>query len=191
MSDQHVDKSLFSLAQIQHLMRVEFNRAQRYGYPISCVMLAVDRLGHLRDMYGYDAKEEIIDVVVGLLKGATRGSDFLGRMADDRLLAVVPHTDHAGLESMCERLASAARQLDFASDSRKIQITMSVGGAYDGGAERSLFFDALLEAADEALQDAVAAGGDRIVLTGPDDGPGDGAGSADAGASGVADRRRG
>ena len=35
---------LFSLSQIQHLMRVEFNRAQRYEYPITCMLIAVDRL---------------------------------------------------------------------------------------------------------------------------------------------------
>ena len=79
------ERSLFSLTQIQHLMRVEFNRAQRYDYPIVCLMISVDRLGHLRDLYGYEAKEEIIDEVVALLKAQTRSSDFLGRMADDRL----------------------------------------------------------------------------------------------------------
>jgi len=172
MSDHHVDKSLFSLAQIQHLMRVEFNRAQRYGYPISCLMIAVDRLGHLRDMYGYEAKEEIVEAIVGLLKSATRSSDFLGRMADDRLLAVVPHSTAEGLGAMCDRLSSAARELDFNSDGRKIQITIAIGGSHDAGgapAERTLFFDALLQGADEALQDAVAAGGDRTVFVNPDE----------------------
>ena len=71
MTDSSADKSLFSLAQIQHLMRVEFNRAQRYGYPISCIMVAVDRLGHLRDLYGYEAKEEIVDSVISLLANST------------------------------------------------------------------------------------------------------------------------
>ena len=107
MTDSSADKSLFSLAQIQHLMRVEFNRAQRYGYPISCIMVAVDRLGHLRDLYGYEAKEEIVDSVINLLKGATRSSDFLGRLADDRLLAVIPHTGGEGVSAMCERLLAA------------------------------------------------------------------------------------
>ena len=88
-SRESTEHGLFSLAQIQHLMRVEFNRAQRYDYPIVCMMIAIDRLGHLRDIYGYESKEEIVDAVVGLLKSSTRGSDFLGRMADDRLLAVV------------------------------------------------------------------------------------------------------
>ena len=132
MTESSSEKSLFSLAQIQHLMRVEFNRAQRYDYPIGCLIIAVDRLGHLRDMYGYEAKEEIIDSIVGLLKGATRSSDFLGRLADDRLLAVVPHTGKVGLESMCDRLLSSTQGITFANQDRTIPISISIGGSYDG-----------------------------------------------------------
>ena len=135
MTDRSADKSLFSLAQIQHLMRVEFSRAQRYGYPISCLMIAVDRLGHLRDMYGYEAKEEIIDALVDLLKHATRNSDFLGRMADDRLLAVVPHTGPTGIRCLATRLVEQVHQLEFDSDGRRIPITVAIGGSHDGSDE--------------------------------------------------------
>ncbi|HRV82168.1 MAG TPA: diguanylate cyclase, partial [Planctomycetota bacterium] len=107
------DGSLFSLAQIQHLMRVEFNRAQRYGYPIGCMMVGVDRLGYLRDLYGYQVKEVILDRVIDLLKSETRSSDFLGRLPDDRLLAVIPHTGGSGLKVLAERLLTGARRLDF------------------------------------------------------------------------------
>lgn len=174
MTDRSADKSLFSLAQIQHLMRVEFSRAQRYGYPISCLMIAVDRLGHLRDMYGYEAKEEIIDALVGLLKHATRNSDFLGRMADDRLLAVVPHTGPTGIRCLATRLVEQVHQLEFDSDGRRIPITVAIGGSHDGSDEggeaadeRTMFFDALLQASEEALDEAVAAGGDRVVFLTP------------------------
>lgn len=176
MTDSSADKSLFSLAQIQHLMRVEFNRAQRYGYPISCIMVAIDRLGHLRDLYGYEAKEEIVDSVIGLMKGATRSSDFLGRMADDRLLAVIPHTGGQGLSSMCDRLLANTRKLEFQSDGRTIPITLAIGGSYDGSddggvtsAQRTMFFDALLQASEEGLEDAVAAGGDRAMFVTPEE----------------------
>lgn len=178
MTDSSADKSLFSLAQIQHLMRVEFNRAQRYGYPISCLMIAVDRLGHLRDMYGYEAKEEILEAIVGLLKGATRSSDFLGRMADDRLLAVVPHTGRPGLESMCDRILAETRKLGFENQGRTIEISISIGASYDGlepservdgegVPERTMFFDALLQSAEEGLMDAIEDGGGKVSYFSP------------------------
>lgn len=168
MTDHYssTDRSLFSLAQIQHLMRVEFNRAQRYNYPIVCMLIAIDRLGHLRDLYGYDAKEEILEAVVGLLKSQTRSSDFLGRMADDRLLAVVPHTTPEGADALAERLLEGARRMDFDSDGRTIQVSLSIGASHNA-AGATLFFDAMLLAAEEALSAAVTAGGDRVEAFDP------------------------
>ncbi len=168
MSERPSEKSLFSLAQIQHLMRVEFNRAQRYGYPIACLMLGIDRLGPLRDMHGYEAKEEIVAAVAELLRTATRGSDFLGRLADDRLLAVVPHTGAKGIRVMAERLRTGAHGLRFEGGGRTISVTVSLGGScQEPGEGGTPFFDALLGSAEDALFEAQAAGGDKIVLLAP------------------------
>lgn len=167
MSDLPQDKSLFSLAQIQHLMRVEFNRAQRYGYPIACLMISIDRLGHLRDVHGYEAKEEILGAVVDLLRGATRGSDFLGRLADDRLLAVVPHTNAEGLQVMAGRLLRGAEELRFEGDGKMISIGLSLGGSLQEPGAGSPFFDALLQSAEEALEEATSEGGRQLVMLAP------------------------
>jgi diguanylate cyclase (GGDEF)-like protein len=165
MSDPQQDKSLFSLVQIQHLMRVEFNRAQRYSYPVACLLVSVDRLGHLRDLYGYESKEEIFEAVVEMLKIKTRCSDFLGRMADDRLLAVVPHTDGEGATVLANRLLDGARNMTFTADGRTIQVTVSVGVSHNGGGT-ALFFDAMFLAAEEALA-AASSVGDCMQLLDP------------------------
>lgn len=157
---------LFSLAQILHLMRVEFARAQRYGYPLACLLVAVDGLGRVRDQYGYDTKQAILDEVARELQAQTRTCDFLGRLMDDRLLAVVPHTGKEGARALAERLLSAVRQLKFQGGSERLPISVSIGAAHtreDG----MLFFDALLAAGEEALAEAVGAGGDRFVVRDP------------------------
>jgi two-component system cell cycle response regulator len=161
------DRQLFSLAQIQHLMRVEFNRAQRYDYPVTSMMISVDRLGHLRDLYGYEAKEEILDAVVTLLKSETRTSDFIGRMADDRLLAVIPHTHADGTAVLADRLLAGARAIEFTSEGRTIQITLAIGASHNTSGD-TLFFDAMLQAAGEALELATTSGGDRYACLAPE-----------------------
>ncbi len=165
------DPGLFSLSQIMHLMRVEFSRAQRYAYPLGCLLLAVDRLGHLRDLYGYDSKEAILDEVSRLLQQETRTCDFLGRLMDDRLLAVIPHTKPEGARILGERLMTSVRGLHFESDGADIQVTVSVGASClsDGS---TMFFDTLLAAAEGALAEASEAGGDRFALRDPGAGPG-------------------
>jgi diguanylate cyclase (GGDEF)-like protein len=165
-SFQEGEPNLFSLSQIMHLMRVEFSRAQRYRYPIACLIVSVDRLGQLRDVYGYDAKEAILSEVVELLRTTTRSCDFLGRLSDDRFLAVVPHTPADGARVLGERLLSAARQLEFQAEGRELSVNCSIGASHnETGA--TLFFDAMLSAAEGALAEAQAAGGDRYVARDP------------------------
>ncbi len=160
------DPGLFSLSQIMHLMRVEFSRAQRYSYPLACMLVAVDRLGHLRDLYGYDSKEAILQEVSRLLHAETRTCDFLGRLMDDRLLAVIPHTDSEGIRILAERMLSGVRQLQFESEGREIKVTVSIGASCltDGS---TMFFDTLLGAAEGALSAAAEAGGDRFLERDP------------------------
>ena len=149
---------VFSLTQIRHLMRVEFGRAQRYDYPLSCVVVACDRLDHLRDLYGYSLKESVVEDVVELLRGSTRNCDYLGRLLDDRLMAILPHTDHMGAKTACARLLKAARRLSFEGGGNPIRITLSVGLAtYADG--NTMFFDSLVGSAESAHARAAKAGG--------------------------------
>ncbi|MBL8858280.1 MAG: diguanylate cyclase [Planctomycetes bacterium] len=155
-------RELYSVAQIQHVMRVEFGRAQRYRYPLVCAMVSIDTLGAVRDAHGYDAKEAVFHAVVKLLENATRGSDFIGRTADDRLLAVLPHTDGKGLRLMSERLLKEARALKLEGELRRTQVTLSIG-AVSNEHEGLVYHDAMYSATENALSDAIAAGGGRLV----------------------------
>ncbi len=158
--------SVFSLTQIRHLMRVEFGRAQRYGYPLSCMVVACDRLEQLRDIYGYALRESVLEDVVELLRGATRNCDYLGRMLDDRLMAILPHTDQAGGRSAGERLLKAARGLHFEAGGNEIRVTLSIGMAtYED--ENTMFFDSLVQAAERAYAKAMREGGDRLLVGNP------------------------
>ncbi|MEW6072241.1 MAG: GGDEF domain-containing protein [Planctomycetota bacterium] len=161
---------VFSLTQIRHLMRVEFGRAQRYRYPVSCIVVACDRLDHLRDLYGYEFKEAVVEDIVHLVQNSTRTCDYLGRLVDDRLLAILPHTARDGAEVTARRVLAGARGLTFTAEGHNLKVTLSVGISHFEN-DNTLFFDSLVEAAEEALLDAMNAGGDRCVHRDP--GPGE------------------
>ena len=158
---------VFSLTQIRHLMRVEFGRAQRYEYPLACLLVGCDRLEALRDLHGYEARAAVLDEVTGLLRRATRSCDYLGKILDDRWLAILPHTSVDGARAAAERLLAGARGLALELGSRgPRRITLSIGIAcYER--ENTLFFDSLIEAAEAALSGAMAAGGDRFLVRDP------------------------
>lgn len=154
----------YSLAQIRHLLRVEFGRAQRYDYPITVLMLALDQLGALRDAAGYEAKEEALERIVEVLHQQTRGSDLVGRLPDDRLMIVVPHTppDHA--EVLVDRLLASVRELD-APGLGHLSLSAGISSCEAGG---TLFHDELQRCAETALADSIAGGGDRWTSRPPE-----------------------
>ncbi len=157
---------VFSLTQIRHLMRVEFSRAQRYGYPVSCIALACDRLDNLRDLYGYEFRELVLDAVVALLREETRTCDYLGRLMDHRLLAILPHTTRTGAEATAQRILQAALELSFRPEGNRLQISLSIGISHYED-ENTMFFDSLVAAAESGLVEASGSGGDRFVYEDP------------------------
>lgn len=169
MSDFSSDPGagVFSLSQIRHLMRVEFGRAQRYGYPLSCLVIGIDRLDSLRDLHGYEFRESLLAAVIDLLQEETRTCDYLGRLMDDRLMAILPHTTAEGAQVTARRILAAARELSLpAAPGSSVRPTLSIGISHYEE-DNTLFFDSLVEAAEAALVDAAKAGGDRFVYRVP------------------------
>jgi len=155
-------RALLSSAQIHHVLRVEFGRARRHGYPVACLVIAIDRLELLRDRLGYEAKERVVDAVVSLLRRATRSSDSIGRTPDDRLIVVVPHTQGDGAIILCQRILDLARAIRIDRISEPFDVSLSIGAASTRTGV-SIFHDALLAAAEAALAEAIAAGGNRFA----------------------------
>lgn len=146
---------LFSQTQIRHLMRTEFERAKRYAYSLTCMLVEIDGLGAYRDRAGFDAKEALLDDLILLLRKETRTCDYLGRMLDDRFLIVLPHTEPDGAEVLGVRLQGLVAELHAEGFEPKLSIGTShfVDGV-------PVFFDVLLETATAALE---SAGGGQYV----------------------------
>ena len=153
MSDSHDAPGLFSLTQIRHLMRTEFGRAMRYEYPVACLMVELDSLAAFRDRFGYDAKEALFEDLVAQLLSQTRSCDYLGRMMDDRLLLILPHTDAAGVASLAERLQEAVPAMPPQPGAADFALRLNCGSSLFADGQPT-FFDALLDQAEACLDQA-------------------------------------
>ncbi|MBL8858558.1 MAG: diguanylate cyclase [Planctomycetes bacterium] len=162
MSD--AGQGLFSGAEVESLMRVEFERARRHKFPLVCMRVAIDRLDQLHDLYGVESKDEILRTVTALMRDSMRDSDHLGITQDDRFLAVFPHTTPETGQMLAKRLIVSARKLRFDRDGRSLRISLSIGVAHNRD-ESASSFETLLAVADDGLAVADAGGGDRFVET--------------------------
>jgi diguanylate cyclase (GGDEF)-like protein len=153
---------LFSPEEIRELMRIEFERAQRYRYPVVLLLISVDRLAQLSDLYGAEVKAEVLEALVFRLRASSRSSDFLASTWDDQVLVVVPHTEAGGVDALARRVLKEARNLQLECDGRQMRVTVSVGGAHNHRHE-DVAFETMLEVARAGNEVSQRAGGDRYV----------------------------
>ncbi|MCK5944918.1 MAG: GGDEF domain-containing protein [Planctomycetes bacterium] len=163
--DGFLSSSLFSQAQILHLMKNEFARARRHGIPMGVVLMQVDRLAQLTDLHGTQLRAAVRQAVARLVRDKTRGSDLLGTTNDDRYLLVLPHTDLGQARIVAQRLHQVFGEADVTVDDRSLPLSISLGltACDDQG---TLFFDSLLSQAETALEYAQRNGGDQVVSFG-------------------------
>jgi len=164
LSFSKTGRGLFTAEEVRQLMQVEFERARRYGYAIACLTIQVDRLEHLETVHGLETKSAILNAIADLVKGATRAGDLLGYLVKDRLVVVVPHTTGEAARALGERLLLGARKLRFASESRTLRVTLSIGIAHNQNPDATSF-PILEEVADEGRAVADSSGGDRVSET--------------------------
>ena len=162
---EHDESSLFSYTQILHLLKIEFARARRYQYDLSCVLVEVDRLANLGDLHGSMVRDQVEASVAELLNRNSRSCDFVGHLGE-RFVLVLPHTDARGAALLARRLHDRIAALEVRVDGRPIRISSSFGVA-SHDSEDSIFFDAVLKRAEAALAEAVSRGGDAVNVAGP------------------------
>ncbi len=155
---------LFTDDEVRSLMQIEFDRAQRYRYPVACLLIEVDRLRDIQTMHGFDARLTILQALVELLQGETRAGDLLGTVVDDRLMVLIPHTMPAAARAISERVLRGARDMEFVVEGKSIRVTASIGVAHNQN-EAATSVATLERVAEEGLLVAVAGGGGQVVQT--------------------------
>ncbi len=77
-------------------LQEEVEKAHRFNYPVSCILVDVDEVVPMDDELGAAAMDDLLVEIAMMLRNASRGSDILARYDGAVLAAVLPHTplDH-------------------------------------------------------------------------------------------------
>lgn len=136
----------------------------RHRLPFGFLMADVDHFKRFNDDYGHDVGDQALRVVAATLKGALRSGDTIVRWGGEEFAVVAAQVDAAALHRLAERLLRLVRATHVPTATRRVPITISIGGAMAHPGEP---LDALFVRADRALLAAKAAGRDRFVLNEP------------------------
>ncbi|WP_207921356.1 diguanylate cyclase [Micromonospora sp. KC721] len=157
---------LWNYRYLRESLRREVERANRFGRMLSILVLDLDRFKRVNDSYGHAAGDAVLAEFARRLRGEIREVDLAFRQGGEEFVLLLPETDARGAVIVAERLGAALRDAPIAvADELAIPVTVSIGIAvYPDHAGTG---QQVLDAADEALYAAKAAGRDGYRVAGP------------------------
>jgi two-component system cell cycle response regulator len=157
---------LYNYRQFRQKLTEEWLRAERYGTPLSLIMMDLDNFKRLNDTLGHLAGDRALKEFATLVAGGARATDMAARYGGEEFAIVLPHTSGDMACRVAERIRQATKQFVFLEDERPTRMTVSAGVATFPSSAGIRSADALIQAADRALYDAKQTGKDRVVEAG-------------------------
>ena len=157
------EDSLTGLANRRRLderLTEEFERATRYGRPLTVAIADLDHFKDVNDRYTHVAGDEVLKAVGRVLAASVRHTDLVARYGGEEFVLLLVETGADAAQAACEKVRLALERHDWASLRHGLAITVSVGWCADTGLADG---QSMLAAADAALYRAKAAGRNRVM----------------------------
>jgi diguanylate cyclase (GGDEF)-like protein len=141
----------------------EWQRAVRFGYPLSLLIIDIDDFKAFNDRYGHIMGDEALKKVAAVLNSLiNRSGDIVARYGGEEFVVLMIGADENGSDQMAGEILSRLKILSLPHDMTERGIlTVSIGVSTMLPA-LELQADELLRRADQALYRAKKGGKDRF-----------------------------
>jgi diguanylate cyclase (GGDEF)-like protein len=144
-------------------LRLEVQRADRYGFPLSLLSIAVDPLPEEAAAWGKSLESQLGPALAEAMRSALRDIDLSVVLSHREILVLMPHTDASGARIAADRICATIAAQSYHFGRTRIQPTVSVGLTCLHGEPAAP--DELV-ARVKALRARAAGGGGNRVLAG-------------------------
>ena len=163
----------------EHRCLVEVAQARRHGHALSCLFLDLDHFKSINDRHGHPAGDQVLRSVGHTIQAQLRVGDTVARFGGEEFVVLLPQAPAQHARDIAERIRqSIAERPLLLADGLQIGVTVSMGmamlppfgargtsaAAAAAAAEPALLAQQLVQAADQALYRAKAAGRNRLVV---------------------------
>ncbi len=135
--------------------------AERYGEPVSLMMLDIDFFKRINDEYGHDVGDEVLKKLAEVIRNNIRSSDIAARFGGEEFIILLPRTPADKAVIVAERIRQAFKRTKVLVDGKEVGTTVSIGIAEFKKGES---IEELIKRADEALYEAKNTGKDKVVV---------------------------
>ncbi len=146
-------------------LQTETERSDRYGQPLSALMIDIDHFKRINDERGHAEGDRVLEWIAGVLRNRVRETDLAGRWGGEEFVVLLPSTPAAKAHRLGEELRRAVAE---PPDVDLTPVTISIGYAgYRHGEGNARFMQRL----DRALYAAKGEGRNRVIAAEPPDEP--------------------
>jgi diguanylate cyclase (GGDEF)-like protein len=147
-----------------HRLEEEFARARRYRWVLSIVMFDIDQLREINDAHGQDTGDAVIRLVGEVLEARVRKEDVVGRAGEESFCVLLGNNHYRGAAVFASNVRTeiARRVPDAVGEDVHLRISAGISSYPDNGSIQDA--EGLLRAAESALDEAKARGGNRVFI---------------------------
>jgi len=157
--------TVYNRRYLMEIFEAEFEKADRYGYPLSLVILDLDRFKQVNDYFGHQAGDKILKIIADLLKNSVRKGDLVARFGGEEFIILAPCTELRGAYELSNKVRSVIEKdggIEIEKDVT-IHVTASFGVATYFNANY-LGLNSFLQAADDALLKSKRSGRNKVTI---------------------------
>jgi len=163
---------LYDRGYFEHALTRELQRCQRYGNPVSLLLLDLDEFKEINDEYGHRIGDKVLLAFGELIRKHLRGADVPCRLGGDEFAIILSDTVQPEARTVAERFRADVESWFETHPvcGQFLEVTVSGGIAtapFDATSPEQLY-----ALADGALYEAKRRGSNRIETTSGDAHPG-------------------
>jgi two-component system cell cycle response regulator len=163
-----ITDSLTQLYNSRHFfaqLKMEIERANRYGHSLALLLLDIDFFKNFNDTYGHMEGDKVLSTIGQMIKTCLRTMDTAYRYGGEEFTIILPYTDGDEARTVANRIQYALEFITFCPcPDQSIQITLSIGVTeYSQGEELAAF----VSRSDRAMYAAKERGRNRVSFLPP------------------------
>ncbi|MCK9365227.1 MAG: CHASE domain-containing protein [Syntrophales bacterium] len=141
-------------------LKIELDRSNRYGQPLTLLLLDLDNFKHFNDAYGHVAGDQVLMRLGQVVKRCLRETDFAYRYGGEEFTILLPMTTSADGAVTAERIRTEFKKETFSpAPGQDVHKTVSIGLAQYRTAEE---MKAFVHRVDQLMYQAKKEGRDRF-----------------------------
>ena len=143
-----------------HQLKMEMDRADRYGHPLTLLLLDLDDFKQFNDAYGHIEGDQVLMRLSQVVKRCLRQTDSAYRYGGEEFTILLPETTDRGCVMTAERIRTEFKKEIFSvAPGQDVHVTVSIGLAQYKPQED---MKAFVQRVDRLMYTAKKNGKDRV-----------------------------